>query len=309
MKLRNTFFMLVLSVSMAFLITSCTTEPGGPPPTTGVGIPTVLEVNTLSATSITARWVRASNDSTADTLIVSPQAGGAEMKAVALAGISSATISTLTINTPYLVSVASGGGRTATIIWGTATRSGTLTIFETGDPGNPSGLILGPIARVVSTKGADSSKIDLVLASRADVPNPFISLQTASGAKSGIFFGRKTLVDDYFEVAGGLDKDFYKSGFSTPASDGFSGFGAVTSGNPVVMVVKTTDGNYARIEILPQALNGNKLWKIVGAGPYRAIEVIVSYQPTANAPYAGRPEAVRRGTNEPVRFSRPGGVK
>ena len=318
MKLRNTFFMLALSVSMAFLITSCTTEPGTPP-VTGTA-PTGVQANSISATQINVRWTRDATDVTADTIIAADPTTGAVLATTPVLSTASAgSLTGLQLNQKYDIWIGSAGGRSAKVTWATATRSGPgfITLYETADNtnGHFSGLVLGPNPHGASITGAEKTFIDLVLASRSDLGSPFISLQAASVDSSGIIGGRATkLGNSSFTVGGGIDKDFYSTGFSGEFSSGINSFPyfneVMVSDTTTIVLVKTADNHYARVEIQKQPSNGNKLFKnITGSNgkPYRAIDVVVSYQPIIDAAYAGRPTEVRRGTNErPVLAGRSG---
>ncbi|HET6402767.1 MAG TPA: hypothetical protein VFH95_15390, partial [Candidatus Kapabacteria bacterium] len=65
-----------------------------------------------------------------------------------------------------------------------------------------------------------------------------------------------------------------------------------------VLLVKTQDGNFAKIEIVPDATTG-QLYS--GSGTNKYVTVNVSYQPTAGQPYAARPHSHFSG--KPVRIS------
>lgn len=321
MNIRNIFLLIAVFVAGSYLA-GCTEEDGPVGPgddTTTYAKPSNLQVTSISATEIKARWQRGAGDVGVDTLIATPVGGGAEMKVVTAKSASdtSATLSGLSVGTQYDITVAAHGtnGRTAAIRWATATRSGVITLYETADntAGHNSGLVLGAnnetssTAHSASTIGAEKLDIDLVLATDNSLTLPFLSLQGADVTGSGIPGGRVTrLGNNYFIVAGGLDFDFYAASIASEFTLGVNFFpvlGAVS--NPIILLVKTADNHYARVEIVPQS--SGFLWKdvVVGSNSYRAIDVIVSYQPTTGVAYAGRPVDIARGFNTP----RTGGAK
>jgi hypothetical protein len=271
-------------------------------------------VNSMSPSQISAVWTRDAGDATTDTLIATDGSGTVVASAIALSPSNTATLTGLIPSTLYNVSVGSANGRTASIEWATATRSGKITIYETGDPSasHPSGLILGDlsgVARAASISGVDSLLIDLVLATDNTSPFPYLSFQGADVTGSLIYSGRATkLGDTYYTVSGGsgLDNQYFTSGFSGQFAGGHNYFDKFDTtnqprNNSVVLYAKTglIPPHYARVEIVPQT-NG-LLWKdiVVGANTYRAIDVIVSYQPISDKAYAGRAGGAIRGHDAP----------
>lgn len=272
----------------------------------GVPAPTGLEVTSVSSTQIAVRWIRDATEQGVDTVIAKDASTGAVVVAKPVILTTPAWILTgLSPNVKYHVSVVSSSGNSSPAIeWATATRSQMMTLYETAVPNNathPSGLVLGPVAHTAAIDGTEQSSIDLVLATDNALPvPPFLSLQGADVVGSGIPSGRKTLVgNSAFIVKAGFDGDFYTDDFVGEFTSEYNSQPIPgTTSDPFIILVKTADNHYARVQVVPQS-NG-LLWKDVPIGPisYRAIDVIVSYQPIQNAPYASRPGMIRRGTNE-----------
>ena len=308
MNIRNTFF-LMAAVVAGLYVTGCTEEDGIVPGGDGdYGKPSNLQATSISGTQIKARWHRASDDVGVDTLIAVPVGGGTEVKATTTASStdSMATVSGLTTGVSYNLYVAAQGtaGRTGPIVWMTANRFGPITLYETADntAGDYSGLDLST-GTALSTIGGQADQIDIVLATDngAGVPYPYLSLQAADVAGSGIP-GTTRLTrfgNNYYIVDGGLNNDFYSASFASEISTvNYINIDS-TMHTPIILLAKTADLNYARIEIMKQA-NGY-LWKDVtrGANTYRAIDVMVSYQPTVGIGIASRPAMTRQGSNSP----------
>lgn len=305
MKIRNVFILMAALVSGLYF-TGCTEEDGVP---TG-NPPTSVQVTSLGGNSFGVRWTRATNDVGTNTIVATPSAGGA---ATEVTGI---TTSQGTITVPsagkYMISVkGNDGSNSIAVEWATANRSGVITLHETANPsaGYPSGLILGTpgeassTAHEASTEGAEQLAIDLVLATDNAQPLPHLSLQGADVLGSGITNGRATKVgkNGAFQVTLGLNGDYYGTGIDGEFDNIINSQPLPgTVSDPYIILVKTADlsPHYARVQIVPQG-NG-LLWKdvTVGANTYRAIDVIVSYQPMSLTPYVTRP-GVLRGFNAP----------
>jgi hypothetical protein len=307
MKLRFSLMTLALTAGLSFGLSSCTEEENPLVPT--VGVPSDVMINTLDANQITAKWTRSADDLGGDTLIVTDKATGIESKAIAFAGTSSATVNGLSAGKLYDVQVASEGGRTVAIEWATAARSGKIKLWETSGTGagQPSGLIIGPsthgaVAAALSVNAADNALIDIVLATDPAVPTSNISLQSAHIEGSQLPSNDSTnFSDTVYYVSGGLDNDYYTSGFGgrITTKGYYDQFALAPNNMSAVCLVRTETGYYARVEIVPQA--DGKLWN-VDASNNRSIDVIVSYQSIVNKPYASRPIGKRvRGVSAPKR--------
>lgn len=306
MKIRNVFILMAVLVSGVYF-TGCTEEDGVP---TG-NPPTAVQVTSLGGNAFGVRWTRASGDVGTNTIVATPSAGGT---ATEVTGITTSQ-GTITVPTAgkYVITVKGNDGSISTgVEWATANRSGVITLHETANnnSGYPSGLILGTpgeassTARAHSTEGVDQLKIDLVLATDNLLPGlPFLALQGADVIGSGIAGGRATKVGNTaFQVTAGLDGDFYGTGIDGDFSANRNSQPLPgTASDPYIILVKTADAaaHYARVQIIPQ-LGTGLLWKdvVVGGNSYRAIDVIVSYQPMSLTPYVTRP-GVLRGFNAP----------
>ena len=293
MKLRYSLLTLAVAMGLTFGLSSCTEED---PIVPCVGIPTDVMVNTLNENQITAAWTRSADDVDADTLILI-EADGTEHSAIAMGTSTTATVTGLSTGKVYTVKVASVGGRTAGFEWATAIRTQGITIYETSGSGagQPSGLALtygaSQKAQALSINSADSLKIDLVLATDPTADAAFLSLQGANVVGSQIPTGKSAqLGDTVYLVNGGLDADFYSTGFASRITTKkyFDQFNSV--GGSAIVLVKTMEGNYARVEVKEQA--DGKLFRMVSG--VKAVDLIVSYQPLGGKAYASRP-ITRRG--------------
>ncbi|MEI8134898.1 MAG: hypothetical protein WCH46_07435 [bacterium] len=193
------------------------------------------------------------------------------------------------------------------ISWAAVTGSATIRLYESADldPTHASGLVLsgasGPHSASIS--GAEKANIDLVLHTEPAIALPQLSLVSA---KDGIASGNTrnsafgfTSPTAYFR--GGLSAQIFGAGdLSTivNASNNFADITATHSDSAsLVLVVKTQDNNYARIEVVAQAakttfggVSGHFLWGDTGgATSFRYIDVKVTYNPTVNSPYAAIP--------------------
>src|SRR5688572_22808885 len=204
MKIRNVFILMAALVSGLYF-SGCTEEDGTP---TG-NPPTAVQVTGMGGNpggyTFGVRWTRASNDVGANKIVATPVAGSAAATEVVTS--STATSGTITVPTSgkYTITVqASDGSNSAGVEWATTTRSNKLTIYETADntPDHGSGLILGTpgetgaTAEVVSITGPKASQVDLVLATDNSLPapGPYLALQGADVAGSGIPGGRATRI-------------------------------------------------------------------------------------------------------------------
>lgn len=288
MNIRISLLTLALALGLSFGLSSCTEEN---PVTPGIGVPYDVQVNTLDANNITAKWTRSSDDVGSDTLVVTEIATGTQFTAIAFAGTSSATINGLSTGKLYNVQVGSEGGRSTAIEWATAVHTANVTLYETtgSGAGQPSGIALsynGGTATSLSINSFDSLKIDLVLATDPTADVAGLSLQGANVIGSQIPTGKSAQFGDtVFIVDGGLNADYYSTGFSSRITTKkyFDQF-ARTGGSAIVLV-KTMEGNYARLEVKKQP--DGKLYRMVGS--VKAVDLVVSYQPIIGKAYAARP--------------------
>jgi hypothetical protein len=191
------------------------------------------------------------------------------------------------------------------IVWAPASSSGTFRLYETADPSSshPSGLVLGTTAHTASISGAEASNLDLVLGTDASQPTtqPGLSLVSPDDGRSLIPVGVSVKSTDFASsadiVKGGLPMDKLSSSITFSASGSYDISSAFRDSSSAIIAVRTQDGHYARVEIVPQAASttfqgntGHFLWGDTGGLPsYRFVDLNVTYQPTANLAYAGRP--------------------
>ncbi len=192
-------------------------------------------------------------------------------------------------------------------VWAPAIRptgsnpDGSFRLFETSAPASvgPSGLILsGATTRTAAISSPDSTNVDLILETYPQSGAlPFLSLDAAD-VLIGTSTHKTIFADHDFLVTGGLANQHN----STDVSGTFSLQANTTTdftgnnGESLVLVVRTSDNHYARVEIEPQP-NGF-LWGDTNAGSptsKRYIDVFVVYQPTAAWGYVGRPPAFSKG--------------
>jgi hypothetical protein len=292
MKISTILSRLALAALVAGAFAACTTEDT--PGTTN--IPTGLMARSVDANTIAVMWTRASGDVGADTLIVTDPGGAVKFSGATSTTANTMTATGLTTNTVYTISVKGGGGTSSSINWMTANRTDGLQIFEYSSSGQ-SGLQLNGAdnkAHVVSVSNGNSGIIDFLL----DDKQRSATITSASGldfegAQNFDDTWRNSLVDvNGRYVVGGLNNDYSASEFTSAYS------GMTSTDYPIdeatdygtrgsrVLLVKTKEGNFAKIEIVPDPTTG-KLY--TGTGANRHITVNVSYQPTVGRAYAGRP--------------------
>ncbi|MFI5201200.1 MAG: hypothetical protein ACHQNE_02290, partial [Candidatus Kapaibacterium sp.] len=212
----------------------------------------------------------------------------------------------------YTITVVSSGGSSNSVTWMTAIRTSGLQLYQFSS-GQRSGLQLngpGGQAAVVSASSSNIGTMDFYL---EDVQHDNTITTTSSLSFEGAQFLNttgETWRNSYIDVpdryvVGGLDADYSASDFSTQ-------LGRITAGNAYdipddavyatkgsrVLIVKTQDGNLAKIEVVPDPTTG-KLYS--GSGTNKYVTVNVSYQPIAGQPYAARPH--RGFSGRPVRIS------
>lgn len=273
------------------------------PVSSGTGAPatpTGLKATAKSATEIILKWDTPSASAT-------PKATGYELTvtpggATAIQISSTATIYTvgsLTEGTTYTFSLKakSADGKTsnaATVKWAPARRSGVIKLYSSKSTTFGSGLDLdGNGGNPNVLKIAEGDKWDIAFddkGTEATIIAPGQSLYVDNNFKfpngkdakktyvSTLRYSNAASLDDIFESTM-LDAGTKEQGHLLNTTNSFA------------FVVKTAEGNYAKILVLA---TGGKL--IQGSGNDTYIEVQVSYQSTANVPYAlpgqGRPENV-----------------
>lgn len=299
MKIRNSLFLIAALVAGLYM-TGCTEEDGTP---TG-SAPTGVEVTSMANNTFGVRWTRASGDVGVNKIIATPSGGGT---ATEVTTTSTATSGTITVPAAgrYNIMVQSSDGNNSTAVeWATAVRYGTeaapLRLWETADntPGHPSGLILST-GTPTSILAGNKLDIDVILMSDPLLPSlPYLSFQGADVNGSGGLTRATRFGNTYYVVAAGLDGDYYSSSFageikavSDPTAVNYFAIPQLAS-NPIILLARTADGHYARIEIVKQPTTG-LLWGEDSTPQHnRFIDVVVSYQTIADLGYAGRPAGV-----------------
>jgi len=192
------------------------------------------------------------------------------------------------------------------ITWAPATGSSKLRLYESAAPSSvgPSGLILGPTASTTSISGG--SNADLVLQTNNNITFPFLTITTgkAMGINSrDADFG----IPANAKIKGGLAMQQNSAALSSVISNNPPNFMDIDqnatlifdSSSFVFVVHELSDNHWARVEVAPQEAvttvnsnSGHYLWGDTGgANSYRFIDVYVTYDPTANQPYAANPVA------------------
>ncbi len=284
---------VAVAACVGFFLNGCTstTSPG-----TTVGTPTNLMALSKNASTISIEWVRGSGDTSFDTVIVSD--GTISTYTPTSATAISYDIVGLSTGTVYSISVASAGGRSSSISWMTANRTSNLTLYQFSSS-QASGLILsGGQASVVSASSANASTMDLYLEDAQHDPTittaSGLSLESPAFLNGGSATYRSSFMDGPSRyVVGGLDADYSATDFSTQLNSVVTGGvnsydipndAVYTTKGSRILLVRTQDGNLAKVEIKPNA--SGMLYS--GSGTSKYITVNVSYQPVANQPYAGR---------------------
>ncbi len=255
------------------------------------GLPTGIMVNSMSATSIGAKWTRGASDVGADTIIAM---NGSTVVGTAIASGSSGAVTGLSEGTVYTISIHNTTTATTPISmpWETAERTTGIKIYEKADPdaGDPSALVLTANGvGAVSLTGA--SNADFVL---DDGGSSASGISFESGS---VFNGswNATYIDpDPNYIVGGLNNYYRDSNYSqdisvatssrTNAYDIPNDAGYLTEGSRI-LICQTQNGNLALIEIQPDP--SGTLYSTTTDG-YKYITVNVSYQSMSAAPYAGR---------------------
>ena len=313
-KLNIILSSLTLAAVAGFFFSSCTstTAPG-----TTIGAPTNLMALSKSSTSISIEWVRASGDTAVDTVIFSDGTGASYATATSTTA-TSYTINGLSTNTVYTIWVGSAGARSSSIQWMTAVRTTGLKIYQFSSL-NQSGLQLnvpGGQAAVVSAVKANAGTMDFFLDDFQNNDSILSASQIAFEGSEFLDGNGPTWRNSFFDkhamyIPGGID-DYYSASDFTNQIDSVNNPNLqgnefdlpndavyATKGS-AILLAETQDGNFAKIEIVPDAATG-MLYS--GSGTDKYITVNVSYQPTAGKPYAARGHQAFSGrpTRIPVR--------
>ena len=300
---------LVLTMGLA----SCT-EEDGPNGTGNTNSVTGLSANARSATEVNVRWT---GGSAFDTLVAT--ANGVETRATSIqtetvGGVTyhSGVVGSLALGTNYVFTVRNDAGTSAnSLTWSPATRwpnaTGSTQIWSTADPSpnHPSGLIIDATGITpASVNGAAKDQIDVVLGFNAD-PNTPVSILSPGIDGSGIITTKRTFFGTPFNVAGGLDKDYYTAPITSLISTtGANAYNAVdltmrtdaaVKGTSLIIPFLTDDGHYGRIELVPNASTGQIF---TTEGGIESVQIRVSYQTQQNVGYVAR--AYSRGPRNAV---------
>lgn len=199
------------------------------------------------------------------------------------------TVTGLTEGTTYVFTIKSKGTNNklsngTTVSWAPARRSSIIRLYGSsssmgsgldldGNGGNPEVLRI-----------AEGGRWDLCFDDK-DPLNPGIGSPGQSGYVDNNFEfpngqeAKKTYVSTFrWEGVTNLDQVFESEGLNAGTLEQLQ---LLNLSQPFAFVVKTEEGNYAKVHVLR---NNGKF--IQGSGSDEYIEVIVSYQSTANVPYA-----------------------
>ena len=269
--------------------------------------PTGLMVLSMNSTSIAAKWTRGAGDNGTDTIVA--MSGNTVAGTALVSSGSTGVVTGLVDGKPYVISVRNvTGGLTDTITWAPADRTPTsLQIFEKSDPSSsdPSALVLGTgvnAASVTALTGALGA--DFVLDEYAGAPAG-ITLET--GQLYNVGWNNNGIDGDAYYIPGGLDSNYRSTSYLAEEanahaneydipSDGSYG----TTGSRI-LIVNTGDSHLALIEIVPDASTG-QLYSTNAAG-YKYLTLNVSYQSTANQPYAARGRSAHSSSTPVKRIS------
>jgi hypothetical protein len=299
----------LLSLVLTMGLASCTEEDGVTPGGNGV---TGLSANAHSSTAINARW---EGGSATDTLVAT--ANGVEFRSASVQTVTSggttfhaATVSGLTLGTDYVLTVRNASGTSSSLSWAPATRwpseantTQTVRLFSTAAPlaSQPSGLVIDVDGiTAISTESADSASVDVVLGYNASSSAP-IALLSPGVDGSGIIIGKRTNFAVPFNVAGGLDNDYYTgpvTGLITVGSTGITAVdivnrpaGSEALNTSVIVPFVTGDNRYGRIELVPQADGQVYGTMTSGSKTFEYVDLKVSYQTQVGKGYVARPAA------------------
>jgi hypothetical protein len=305
----------MLSLVLMMGLASCT-EEDGVTPNGDTNSVTELSANARSATQVNVRW---KGGNATDTLVAT--ANGVEVSRSAVIATDgayhSAVANGLTLGTNYVFTVRNSAGVSAgSITWSPAVRwpgaTGEVQIWSTADPSpnHPSGLIIDADGiTAVSVNGARKDEVDVVLGTNTNTATP-VSLLSPGIDGSGIITNKRTFFGTPYNVAGGLDNDYYTAAItsliSTTGANAYNAVdlarravGSEALGTSLIIPFLTDDGHYGRIELVPNVTTGQIF--TTDASLIESIQVRVSYQTQTNVGYVGRGTArgpwVRNGFN------------
>lgn len=303
MKIRHFILGSLVVAAMSFA-TGCNENPIDNPPGNGnaPNAPTALQAVSLSATSVGLKWT-APVDSGVITYRVSWRASDNSTDSGSTdVAVPSATINNLGTSKGYIFSVRSvrsGVASTAAqITWASAMRHGqtvSLRLYET-QSSLGSGLTIdpalgGPKNVSVSASNPNPGAVQLAIYTTGTSSNTFsIGAAYAFDEYRNVnAFDQNTFISDSSYPAQSLDSWYGTSSIDTriPTNGNVRAFdfpAAQTSGLGQGFYVRTgTAGNYHYARVFIKNVGGNLLQS---SSQGRFIEVEISYQQTANLPYA-----------------------
>ena len=304
MKIRHLILGGLAVAAMSFAGTGCNENPITTPPGDGTGptAPSGLQATSLSATSVGLKWV-ASTDSGAISYTVSWRASdGTDSGSVPSLTTLAYTVNNLSASKGYVFSVyavrSSVKSTAATITWAGAPRYGTTTtirMYETLSS-QGSGLTLdpslgGPVNARVSASNPNPERVQLAIYTKGSDPNTFsigaayafIEYRNVNGFDQNTFISTSSYpaqsLNEWYSAAsidGMIPSDGNGRAFELPISQ--------TGGAGQGFYVRTgTTGNYHYARVFVKNVGGKLLQ---GSAPERYVELEISYQQTANLPYA-----------------------
>jgi len=302
MKIRHLILSGLAVAAMGIAAVGCNENPLTPPGGTG-NAPTPasgVQAVSLSASSVGLKWL-ASTDSGAITYRVSWIASdGTDSNSASGIASTSYTANSLSASkayTFYVYAVRSSVASTAaTINWAGAQRYGsttTIRMYET-DASAGSGLILDPSKggpANISVKANPASNVQLAIYTNGPDPNTF-SVGPAyafTEYRQADAFDQTVYISDSTYPAQSLNEWYGVNSIETKISSNgnvraFELPVSQTGGAGQGFYVRTgTSGNYHYARIFIKN-NGGKL--LQGSAPSRYVEMEISYQQTANVPYA-----------------------
>ena len=297
--LKN-FLLFALSIALVLTLTSCEEETTNPPePPVAPNAPTDLMATSIDAQTVKLKWTAPAAGQTPTGYVISivdendakidRSVSGAATTTAAIDGLTEGMIYEFTVRA---VNDTARSAPTSTIMWSPATRTTTtLLLYETAsDLG--SGIELPSDAGLTIATGG---RWDLCLDTRDelfDIGSPRVSSYTNTENPPKFPNGetaRLTLIGLAWTDVASLD-DIYESADLVTVSGGTGSLtetlirfnDANTQGKPFAFVVKTENGNFAKVLV---KASGGKL--LQGTAPDRYVELEVSYQSEIDVPYAG----------------------
>lgn len=267
---------------------SCNTNEDPLNPSTQV--PTAVDsvaATAVSGTTVGLKWAYPTTPSIAITgFRVTVKNGTTVVKTQQVASTArTASVDGLTAGTIYSFEIKAVNSDTAStakaISWAPAVRAtGTYRIYETSS-GNGSGLELSATPQTLRV--AEGGRWDLALDNRDEADSIFLASPRLSSYTDNEYkfpngqAGKITRLGRIFQATS-LDNVYETEALAATEEDIFVFFRNTA---PFGFVVRTQDGNFAKV--LVKSVGGSI---VQGSGDNEYIEVEVSYQTTANVPYA-----------------------